>query len=400
MDLFEKSLTDVFVANTSVGAVTTVAAMANSSVAVQNADGSIRVVGDGAVTNGLDYRIVMKSSNGAVTYSNWFKPEQILTKKTQVYSAPVEQVSYVGYNGTSGNLDANANTEYVLRVILDYTQRNANNTPVIKSLAAYTNAASAQELATSLFDVAALEFNPQRLAGGHILFNRLGNGTFAADFAADIATVAGSDVITKAAHGTTPAAGTAIRLQSGGATSTTSALYFVVSYTANTITVDRAVNFSGAAVRGALATAAPTSFGIKLTGQDLLPWNPQTDVNNKVFFTLNFNKADGGTSIAPITYTTGMSYGNGSYKEVAVKEGYGYMQKRGGAPYFWGYGSPAILREATYGNTYTYSDLFIQETLNPFEGTGQAPIVTNRILVAHKVGIDSIAAFVAAFTLT
>ena len=131
MDLFEKSLTDVFVANTSTGAVTTVAAMANSSVAVQNADGSIRVAGDGAVTNGLDYRIVMKSSNGTVTYSPWFKPEQILTKKTQAYSAPVEQVSYVGYNGTSGNLDANANTEYVLRVILDYTQRNANNTPVI-----------------------------------------------------------------------------------------------------------------------------------------------------------------------------------------------------------------------------------------------------------------------------
>ena len=202
----------------------------------------------------------MKSSSGIVTYSHWFKPEQILTKKEQLYSAPVEQVSYVGYNGTSGNLDANANTEYVLRVILDYTQRNANNTPVIKSLAAYTNAASAQELATSLFDVAALEFSPQRLAGGHILFNRLGNGTFDADFANDITTVAGSDVITKAAHGKNPAAGTAIRLQSGGATSTTSALYFVVSSTANTITVDRAVNFSGTTVRGALANAAPTSF--------------------------------------------------------------------------------------------------------------------------------------------
>ena len=398
MDLFEKSLTDVFVANTSTGAVTTVAAMANSSVAVQNADGSIRVVGDGAVTNGLDYRIVLKSSNGTVTYSPWFKPEQILTKKTQAYSAPVEQVSYVGYNGTSGNLDANANTEYVLRVILDYTQRNANNTPVIKSLAAYTNAASAQELATSLFDVAALEFNPQRLAGGHIIIDRVANGTYTNTVG--WTTVVGSNVITKAGHGLTTelATGNAIRLNTG-ATASTSAVYFVVSYTVNTVTLDRAVT-SSAFTNLAWPSAAPTSFGIKLTGQDLLPWNPQTDVNNKVFFTLNFNKADGGTSIAPITYTTGMSYGNGSYKEVAVKEGYGYMQKRGGAPYFWGYSSPAILREATYGNTYTYSDLFIQKTLNPFEGTGQAPIVTNRILVAHKVGIDSIAAFVAAFTLT
>ena len=396
MDLFEKSLTDVFVANTSTGAVTTVDAMANSSVAVQNANGSIRVVGDGAVTNGLDYRIVLKSSNGTVTYSPWFKPEQILTKKTQAYSAPVEQVSYVGYNGTSGNLDANAKTEYVLRVILDYTQRNANNTPVIKSLAAYTNAASAQELATSLFDVAALEFNPNRLAGGHIIVDRVANGTYTNT--TGWTCVAGSNVVTKTGHGLTPTAGTAIRLKSA-ATDTTSAVYFVVSYATDTITLDRAVTSSAFTNLG-YATVAPTNFGIKLSGQDILPWNPQTDVNNKVFFTLNFNKADGGTSIAPITYATGMSYGNGSYKEVAVKEGYGYMQKRGGAPYFWGYSSPAILREATYGNTYTYSDLFIQKHTHPFEGTGQSPIVTNRILVAHKVGIDSIAAFVAAFTLT
>jgi len=392
MDVFEKSLTDVFVANVSAGGATTTADLPAGAVGVQDASGALVTTLVAATT---PVRIVSKSNTGVLSFSEFFTPSDIVTKISATYSAPVEQVSYLGWNGTTGNLDAVASQGYVLRIILDYTQRNIGTAPAIKSLGAYTVNASAQELATNLFDTFASEFGIGRLAAGSIVADRVGNGTYTNT--TGWTCVSGSAVITKTGHGITPAAGTAIRLKAS-ATDATSSLYFVVSYATNTITLDRAVTSSAFTNMG-YASVAPTSFGLKFTGQAISPWNPRTDVHNKVYFTLGFTKEDGSSSIAPITYTTGISYGNGSYKEVANKELYGYMNKRGGAPYADAYGAPVINLQATYGNTYTYTDISIQQTPATFVGTGQKPVVSARILVAHKVGIDSIATFTTVFAL-
>ena len=392
MDIFEKSLTDVFVANVSASGATTTAGLPAGAVGIQDASGTLVTTLISATT---PVRIVTKSNTGVLSFSEYFTPGDIKTKNAVTYSAPVQQVSFLGWNGTSGALDAVAAQGYVLRIILDYTQRNIGTSPAIKSLGAYTVSASGQELATNLFDTFASEFAVGRLAAGAIVADRVGNGTYTNT--SGWTTVAGSNVITKSAHGLTTAAGTAIRLNAG-ATDASSALYFVVSYTTNTITLDRAVT-SSAFTNMAYASVAPTSFGIKFTGQVITPWVARTDADNIVYFTLNFTKEDGSASVAPITYTTGMSQGTGSYKEVSNKELYSYMNKRGGAPYADSYGAPVINLQATYGYTYTWTDLVIEQTPATFVGTGQKPVVSSRIMVAHKVGIDSISTFSTAFAL-
>ena len=62
-------------------------------------------------------KFAMKSSNGVVSFSDKFKIKDIVSMSARQYIAPSEQVSYVGYDGTSGAINAIDYNEYILSLI-------------------------------------------------------------------------------------------------------------------------------------------------------------------------------------------------------------------------------------------------------------------------------------------
>ena len=63
-----------------------------------------------------DYvRFIKRDGTKLIPYP-WFKVGKILSVNAETYSAPSEQITYVGYNGTTGNIDAENDTSYSGRI--------------------------------------------------------------------------------------------------------------------------------------------------------------------------------------------------------------------------------------------------------------------------------------------
>ena len=145
MPEFQNTKLNVFVANSDVGATETTLATFKSDAA--NGE-TIAVESDGtAIASGSSrIKILVKDKNGKLKSSETISVAGIKRVAAKAYSAPSEQISYVGFNGSTGSIDViNSNLYQVNIEFRDYNAFSALNR--YRKQAHYQSAASASELA-------------------------------------------------------------------------------------------------------------------------------------------------------------------------------------------------------------------------------------------------------------
>jgi hypothetical protein len=225
------------------------------------------------------------------------------------YSAPAEQVIHIGFNGTSGSLQAAVNnTEYRLCVLYKDDQRIMANRDT-RGLYYFTSDATATlaEIASALVR----KVNADKYA--YVSAVLLTNGTFTA-LTNTAAVVKGSKTVTSTAHGLV--AGDLVRI---GGTTATSPVYLVKSVTdANNFVLDSVYEGASGTILAANIgkMTVVTSYGIQLTGESIA-YNG-IDKYSKVAFDASLYAED--QTEETVTYTTALAYGQGFWQQIRDME--------------------------------------------------------------------------------
>lgn len=321
--------TTMYVGNVAVGAAATVTAMPNKSVAIVDLTGAVLSTAAAATTR---IRIACKDSLGNVTYSPVFTVGTLMAKTYQAYSAPVSQVTYVGYNPntSAGSIPVTSLLDYSLSLELFQTSGIYNNSAIIKQVAINSGASASQYgivggLAQAWYSMMLVEPTPvatvEVVSDGTRTAFTPGAGTATA-----VNFIQGSNLLSYSI-GVGGASGTLATPITSGTVKILGVVYGVTGGTATTLTLDRPyVGASG----GVLFTDANTgtyasisNYGLKITGINYAPSNPQTqDYYRCSFFTRLKTPALGvfGDSGATITVGTTPSEGIGTGYKLAQKE--------------------------------------------------------------------------------
>lgn len=325
-NVFSVVLNDVNVATTALPAVGTVITTANLPAgAVVLCDLGLRRMSNteyAALANGDQYLVVQgKGVNDPLMKS------PVITKGTTKFTIAkhkpaVQQVTTVGYNGTTGALPVANNSDFFIKV-RKHDNDAANRSQPMSLFAGpvRTDAAGTQdELATALIKNGAKNF-AQEPANGYLKFEAICDAAGAVPTGTTtlFTPVNGSRRVTIDGTLTNVAVGDYIRLEGTGVTS---AVYKVTAYTASTsITLDTA--FVGTAAAYAIANvrrvtavlAASANFGVRLTGI-AAPFNVNTF---RDYYANRFNVTFSDTSTL-VTLLTGARNGNGVFQQVAMDE--------------------------------------------------------------------------------
>ena len=277
-----------------------------SFAALANTDKFFVVQGKGAVVP------LMKSP--AVT-------KETVNITASKFKAAVQQVTYVGYNLTTGNLPTANSTDFYIKIRKrDNDAANRSQPMSLFAGPVQTDSTGTQEELAFALAKNGLRNFAQEPANGYLKFEVVSNGTLAAVGATTLAATNGSRLLTySAAHSL--AIGDLVFI--AGAT-------YKVATVPSTTTVTLNIAFQGTTVT-ALATGttyatthgkltAATSFGVRLTG---VPAN--FDVNQMRDYYANRFTTTFSDSSTLIT-VTGAQNGNGVWQQVAMDEylSYGY----------------------------------------------------------------------------
>lgn len=321
-------------------------------------------------------RVVQRVGNTLV-YSPFFDMAKVQVAIHEDYSAALEQISYVGYNGTTGELDEITNTTFVLQFILEHTAGAVNNSPFIKTVPFKTSTALQKDLALGWLQSANAVFKTAITPYSSIKFERVLNEAVDAanDFLGDATVVKGTKSFTVAessgaagdggdyATSTSIVVGDWVRIGTvGGGTALTSSVYRVtavadVSSALCTITVDDyivaasgtyAAATSDIEVIASATVDGDTNFGIKMTGIKPPTFSPETDTYDKVRYHVTSE------DFVNAAFTTSQEAyeGTGVYEQISVQELFSFMNE-GGGRFRTAYPSLNARSEAAVGTTYS-----------------------------------------------
>ena len=210
-------------------------------------------------------RIVQRSGD-QVFYSPTIKGSDIASYKGSAYASDVEQLSYLGWNGTSGAIDEITSNDYLVRIVRQDTQATYLNKEMLK-FGAYRSLATTSQEAIAKGLVESLIANFSREPEQEIKFERVCSGTQATDGTATSITVTnGSTAATLNAGATTVAVGDYLVIGAGA----TDAVYEITALAGTAVTLD--VPYQGTSATGVsidYITAADVTagdMGIKMTG--------------------------------------------------------------------------------------------------------------------------------------
>jgi hypothetical protein len=238
------------------------------------------------------------------------------------YKAPVQQVTYVGYNGTTGALPTANNSDFWIKVRKrDNDAANRSQPMSLFAGPVKTDATGNQaELATLLVKSGYKNFTSQEPANGYLKMEAVCNNagasitgaptSFGVTYRSKVVTITGTAT-------SNVAVGDYIRL---GGTTTTTPVYQVAAVTATTITLssfyvgDTATILVASAQVIAAATAATATFGIKLTGVPA-PFNVNT---MRDYYANRFTTTFSDSSV--LISVAGAQNGNGAWQQVAMDE--------------------------------------------------------------------------------
>ena len=237
------------------------------------------------------------------------------------YKAAVQQVTYVGYNLTTGSLPTANSTDFWIKIRKrDNDAANRSQPMSLFAGPVKTDSTGTQEELAFALAKNGLKNFAQEPANGYLKFEVVSNGTLAAIGTATLAATNGSKLLTySAAHSL--AVGDLVFI--AGAT-------YKVAAVPSTTTVTLNIAFQGTTVT-ALATGTtyasthgkltvPTAFGIRLTGVPA-PFNVNT---MRDYYANRFTTTFSDSSV--LITVSGAQNGNGVWQQVAMDEylSYGY----------------------------------------------------------------------------
>jgi hypothetical protein len=342
-------------------------------------------------------KILLRNGTHIIS-SDMIKQANIVGVKGVVDSAAVQQVSYIGYNTSSGSIAASNSKLYVVRVNLKEQDQTGQGQQIVlnspyKSDASATQAEVANGLALALSNTMCRQtVKPIKVE----LINSTATGsTNIMDYTVTI--VKGSKIVTvgtncQYASGTELAAGDYLRFHTGvtGTHSTGDGIYKVVTIDSTTqFTVDRPIEESSQSMTHVhshaevlpAATANAANFGIKLTGI-ARTFSLPIYRNSIVSFTVGLDStlAFGATKVS---YTTAASLGNGTYAQIAQLEW--DLQGNRGNPYRGD--SLYVTPTALASTTATYDQISITYFADPNTGgVGGTPRRMKQLLLAFATG--------------
>lgn len=317
-NVFSVILNDVNVASTALPAVGTVITNANLPAgAVVLCDMGMRRMDNTAYAampaTGMYFVVQGKGANQPLMKS------PAITKGSTTFSiakhkAAVQQVTTVGFNGTTGALPTANSTDFYIKVRKrDNDAANRSQPMSLFAGPVKTDATgSQQELAFALVKSGLKNFADEP-ANGYIKFEAVSNGTMTAT-AANATVVKGSKVVTFASN-VTIAAGTLLAIANATyevavGVSAGTAITLNIAYQGESATITAGTTY--ATTIGTLASA--TAFGVRLTGV-AAPFNVNTFRDYYAHrWTTSFS--DSSTLIT----VSGAQNGNGVWQQVAMDE--------------------------------------------------------------------------------
>jgi hypothetical protein len=160
--------------------------LAVGQIAVVSIANVVDNLGD-AVTGRV--RLVYKSSDGELIFSPVIDTAYITTNTAVEYTAATQQLSYIGYNGSSGAIDATDNNLYSLDIEIEEDLMMLAPHPYIKA-AFYTTSTGATQEGIAGELIKNLVNNFSRDAEDRIRFSRLSDAATEADVVGTTAAVA------------------------------------------------------------------------------------------------------------------------------------------------------------------------------------------------------------------
>lgn len=267
----------------------------------------------------------VKNADGTLQQTEVIPVAGIVKAKALAYTAGTNQVDYIGFNGTSGSIDAVNATHYIANLRMqEFGSNSASN---YENLVGefYTDASAIQaEIADGI--CSSLVASHDELDQERFLIERVINnaGVSLTSSTGNITAVKGSKILTVATDADAEVAiGDHIRLGTTTGAAVTDAAYKVVSFpTATTIKLD--VPFQGDSATFTVtncdhvdaATAATADFGVRLTARDLTAVAGKFPVQKFHFSTSLENF--GSTTLT--AQSTGASVGIGSGDQVREHE--------------------------------------------------------------------------------
>lgn len=254
------------------------------------------------------------------------------------YKAAVQQVTTIGYNGTTGALPAANNTDFWIKVRKrDNDAANRSQPMSLFAGPVKTDASGTQAELACLLALSGNKNFKNEPANGYLKFGLLCSnaGTAVGTSADTVVGAINSKVVT-----ITDGSGASLAFAVGDffrlGTATTAEVYKVVATTkaantTGTITLDRPLT-SAVALAGdtsekvTAANAATSDFGVTLTGKEA-PFN----VNSFRDYYANRFTATFSDATTLVTLTTGARNGNGVWQQVAMDEymNYGFEGQNG-----------------------------------------------------------------------
>lgn len=304
--------------------------LANGEVVVVGADGNVLTAGQ-TVADSEFIRIAQGRGTSADSIiSNKIFGADVTHYKGVSYQAPAEQISYVGYNGSSGAIEAISGNTYKLRVTFNHdSELWSEQKNIIYNEYTSDSSATASEIAAGFVK----KYNNTYPANNaDIKVERVCDGTFTVAGGATTATVTnGSKTVTFSGSGHNFAVGDVIRI--GGATGTYP-VFLVAAVSGATVTLDSAYQGTSGTVANANIgeMSSITSWGLKFTGK-ALTFSVGLFKYIKVAFDVTLQ--DFGTTTVTDSQTA--SRGNGTYEEVAELEYFalgfdGWLSTRNSVP--------------------------------------------------------------------
>lgn len=330
-----------------------------------------------AVVDGTNTTVKTEQSSGKVRiaqrygddiiYSPFIDVTKISRKVGISGEAAKQQISYVGFNGSTGQLDADNEADYILKPIIYNVEKTYNNSPFIAHWAYKSGASATQyEVAAGLIEKVNIwqsRFHTEVMEADAVTATPVDATN---DFLGNATVVKGTPAFTVAessgsaadagqyATDTEIAVGDFVRIGAvGGSTTIKNNVYKVtavanVSSASATITVDRPINNASGTYAAAtsdievIPAASIGNMGIKFVGLPLA-----VDAQKFTYDIVRFDIGIEGdfTSLTNYTLDQAPTYGIGTFGQVAPAE-YKFQMNEGKA-YVQAYPSPGYRTEAS-----------------------------------------------------
>lgn len=249
----EKNCTYLFVGNVTNGyadnADVNIDTMPAGSVVLVKLDQTTVKSEEGAITSSATtpYQLINKLTDGTIVRSPMFYSGNVVTKGKAAYAQPTEQVSFLGYNGTSvtGLGTIALGESYIVGLWLNHTKGAYDQKGEVKHISAYATDTLQATVAKNLMESHLKNFSPIREQNPSILCDRVALTTSVAALATATMVKVTNGLTTVTALA--PTIGTAAFVATASTTTVTAnAVFNVPSYNARSFSFTAEVLGAGA----------------------------------------------------------------------------------------------------------------------------------------------------------